>query len=212
MAGYAAALTTVDAVRQELSIGSGNSDVYLQNLINAVSDQIARACNRDFTYSSSWVESIPGYGATRLFLSHAPVVSIASITYRDGVLPVANYLVENAECGFVYGNPGFLWTTASIPTIIADRMPGTENPLYVITYAGGYVTPQQSIDLGIPRTLPYDLEYAAIDATVARYRSRGYDPRIKSETLMDYSVDYGSSDMMASMAAVLNAYRRVAIA
>lgn len=62
-----------------------------------------------------------------------------------------------------------------------------------------------------PRTLPYDLEQAAIDAAVTMYRQRGLDRGIASEGIGDASVTYrvGETGMLPdSVLAQLAAYRR----
>ena len=171
MPGNAAALTTLAAVLAELGLTGtidAARDAYLTTLIDRYSAKFATLCNRSFYFDPAVVEYLPGYGNTRLVLKRTPIVSVASLVYDGGTIDPVDYMIENANAGFLYARYGFRNTAARQGgSITGDIWPGTEAPVYVCTYAGGYVTPQQATDgvTGGP-PLPPDIELAIIEAAV----------------------------------------------
>jgi hypothetical protein len=96
--------------------------------------------------------------------------------------------------------------------VTQDPYVGSEGDLYTVTYAGGYVTPQQAADnVLLTRSLPYDLEQACVQGVVAMYRGRGQDQRIAQESLLSYSVSYSQSEVeeITAVANVIRRYRRI---
>jgi hypothetical protein len=193
-----AALTTLARANAEL--GTSGEDAYIEQLIEAVSERIAKYCGRVLHYSDAQEDTIPGYGDTFLVVSRPPIEEITSIEYNSSEIDSSNYIIDDADAGLIYSERGWTWTALRSACLVgADKLVGTENPLYVVVYKGGYITPQQDADGVGTRDLPYDLEDAAIEAITYRYRRKGKDPSIVSEKLLGSGVTYAShSDLDAS--------------
>lgn len=204
------ALTTPKEIRAELGI-TGNVD----RLINAASDRVERFCQRSFYYEPARVEQLPGFADFYLTVEKGPILSVASLTYDGALIDSDEY--EIADDWRIRSDSGFT-STAGTARDFVSRYPkaGSEKALYELTFAAGYVTPAQAGELGIPRTLPYDLEDAVIQLVAMRYLETGNNPRIKSERLMSHQVSYGGPSTKDSedgipttIAATLKPYRKL---
>lgn len=234
MPGYQQALTTLAEVESELGLTAGDpSESYLTFLINTCSDAIAGACNRPndrggFAYGGplvtqptsspvvQWVENVSGYATTKITVKHTPidVNQPVTITFNSGVIDPAIYSVMDPYKGWIFQKGGWYWTAVLIPNVGMDPFPGEENPLYQVTYCGGYVTPQQIIDNPSldPATsgltlLPYDLQQACVQMVTYLYRVRGENPLIDSQSLMSYSMAYRKVFELPFTDAIIRRYR-----
>lgn len=204
------ALTTVSTIEGELGLGAGSATALLERLINGASEAIERFCGRHFEYEANISEKVAGYGGVRLVVSRTPVVSIASIAYNGSTISSSEYSIEDADAGLIYRSTGWKWTAIRRPDITQDRLPGTEQKLFTVTYTGGYVTPQQAADNpALTRSLPYDLEQACIDAVVTWYRDRGENRNITSEKVMSASLSYNRHALPEPVQEMLAPYRRI---
>ena len=221
------ALCTLADLKTELGISGSGEDDTLKRMINAASAQIAGFCNRSFYYETGKVEYVAGYGTPYLRVSKYPLEAITSIVYLSSfsgttgsTISSNDYVIRerDKQSGRIFREDGWLWTAAMLGGATYPAFPGTESPLYKVTYSGGYVTQQQDDDdnpsASVTRDLPYDLEDACIQLAAQRYLSSGDDRRINAEKLMSYSVTYSvtaqsSTDIPASIKCVLNRYRRV---
>ncbi len=211
MPGDAASLTTLATVKTELGLTSTDKDDYLQYLIKVSSEHLSRKCNREFHYSAAWTEAVPAYGSSRLIVTHTPVISVASVTYYDGVVDSAGYILSDSVKGWIFNRSGWRSSISRLVNVAADdTYAGSESNDYTVVYAGGYVTPQQVIDTpALTRTLPYDLEHACVQHVASLFLNRGQDRRIASDGLMSYNVTYRDADELPVFAAVVRRYRRV---
>jgi hypothetical protein len=193
MAVPTGSLTTLTTVKSELNISSSTDDTYLERLIGAATAYAESICNRTFYYSAAITESVAGYGTAYLQLSRAPLSSITSITFDGQTVSSDNYeIYGDGKAGLVYSPTLWINTAMSGPGITKNSYPGSERKLYSVVYKGGYVTPTQD-GTGSPvltRDLPYDLEDAVIQLVVWRYRNRGRDQSVMSESLLNASVSY----------------------
>jgi len=217
------ALTNLASVKAELGIATGDTsqDDFLTRAINSASALIERYCNRPFSYAAAEVEKLAGYGTTRLVVKRTPLKTITSIAFDGATILATDYAIEDAEAGFIFRRTGWLWTASNISGVVYAPYPGSEEKLYQVTYAGGYVTPAQVDAAPVPpppapvRDLPYDLEDAAIRLAVQRYHDKGSELGISSESLMSYSVSYGGKSVNGipeEIATLLNGYAREAFA
>lgn len=211
------ALTTLAEAKTELGVSGSGDDDYISRLINAASDAIRRYCDRVFYYEEDIEEPVAGFGQTRLVVARAPIVgTISSITYEGTALDTTTYSVEDAEAGIIYREYGFNWTAKLGNGAIGEPLPGTEELSYVVTYTGGYYTPQQyADDNSVDRSLPWDLEDACIQLVTSRYRAKGRDPRINMERLKSWQANYGTMttdrthQIPAAIRAILDPYKRI---
>lgn len=192
-------LTTVAVVADVLGVSA--SDARLPRLIGAASDAIRAHLGRpQLHYSAAFVERLPGQlEQVRLWLGLPVVTSVASVVLPDGsTLSASEYSLE--ESAYLYRAAGWPYTGLVRAGLLYDAAAvGTERPSIVVTYAGGWVTPAQSGT----RTLPYDLEEAAVQTVVAMYRRMGTDPTIASESLGDYSVTYKNPNAIVGVGGLL---------
>lgn len=177
-------LTLPATVATELGVSAG--DARLLRLIAAVSGAIASYLGRQLHYVAGMTELAQGFGRPRLLLNVSPIVSVTSVTLPDGSV-VTDYIREN-EAGMLYRRAGWPQTglaRAGLPPQ-SDLAPGTQEPAISVVYSAGWVCPSQ----GGTRTLPFDIEEAAIQAISTLYRRPGADQNIASESFGDYSVAY----------------------
>jgi hypothetical protein len=215
-------LTTVQAVADELGGAVGVGDTRLPRLIHAASAAVLGYINADaIHYAAAFVEKVtPRLGHPRLVLNRMPIISIGSIVLADGTtLAPTDYELEDAKAGFLWRSTGWVWPGLLRGGLLyTDPDMGTERASITVTYAGGWVTPNQVASSGwsalLPRTLPFDIEEATVQAVVARYRRGGTDPEVASESMGSYSVTYrappvgGLLPLPASACALLDNYVR----
>ncbi len=207
------ALTMITTVEDELNISTGTQDALLTRYINSASTTIETFCNRKFYYEVDIEEYIKGYGDPRLKVNRPPLTAIDSITYDGSTVDSSSYEIEGSgDTGFIrHETSTWLWTLNTSTYIVPSPIVGTERPNYLVTYTGGYITPQQDNDDGaLTRNLPYDLEDACIQLVSYRYRAKGRDPTIKSEKLLSASITYqdvGTTALPDSVQDLLTPYR-----
>lgn len=191
------ALTTIATLCAELGIdvpASGSAtETKLERFIGEASDAIEAYCDRKLS-KETVTERVKGFGSHVLRLSRYPLVSITSVHY-DGTEVDSTYWdatpqEEDARQGQLRHLTGeWEWTADYQQGASPERRAGTERPLYSVVYVGGYVLPKDATG-GNPRTLPYDLERAAILTCVSLYRNEGRNQDIVSESVMSASRTY----------------------
>lgn len=192
-----AALTTV--ARMEAELGISSASTVLEPLIEEASAALQAECGRNFYRASAAVEKVKGFGGVRLSLrKHVPLVSITSIVLTDGdtssTVSSSDYEIESTSAGLVRRIAGVWSFTGDYSTdITGDPLAGTEAALYVVTYAGGFITPKQADDAVGTRDLPYDIERAVIDAVKALYYARTRDPGVVSKAVSKASATFSGS-------------------
>jgi hypothetical protein len=202
-------LTTLPRAKLELSISSTDSskDGYLKAAISEASDMLAKETNRVFA-KQTYLEILPGTNRNSISLRRFPLVSVDKVVHQReygtlsgdwfyegeigdfigvaSTLTTSVYRIEDAESGIVYKKS--IWYRQ--PTIVQninahiidDREP------YQITYKAGWVLPStltSSSTAYAVRTLPYDLERAALTLVTGSYMSIGRDPNIVSQRTGD---------------------------
>lgn len=192
-------MTLAATVKTELGITDSDHDAYIALLIQEESAAAVAYCDREFARETV-IESFRLENEDRcvvgLYLSRVPVASITSVV-EDGVtLTAADYELA-AAAGRLYRLDGAgsrsEWAKAKI----------------VVTYAGGYV---------MLTTLPQDLERAVRTMVKQRWYARQRDPLVKAASLDGVmSEQYwvggvGEDGTPAEVAAVLDRYRRIAVA
>lgn len=160
------ALTTVERVKQELSITTDTSDDLLGIKINEASSDIEAHISRTLAYAgltqTFWGEGCVEY----LILDRAPVDEIATVTVDGDVVDSAEYRLD-AETGILYrldasGYPCAWFWCKSV----------------VIVFTGGYELPGADSP-----TLPPAIEAAAVELVTSYWTSKGRDPTIRSEDI-----------------------------
>lgn len=215
MALHGFALTTVEPVRVEVN-AEATKDAILERLIHAGSRAISKlAGGRVFEYDPAIVEDLRllghtyGQGSRTIMVQRTPLLSIASIELIDQAgdtqetYEVDTYNIEKADAGIIYRELG--WPCFDIYRVR-------------VTYEGGYVTPAQ-VENGqvdgdnarVARTLPEDLEEAAIMTVVSLWSRRGQDREIASANSENGHIfTYREAGDIVPLEALrlINAYRR----
>lgn len=221
------ALTTLDTLKSALSITGSSANDLLTLAINGSTAAIERFCNRTFGRAVITSERQPIKGGPRLVVNRPPINAVTSITIEDSLtaLDSTNYVVESAGGGIVYVKSGLPLGGMRRWGVAQDVQPGTEPPSLLVTYNGGFVTPQQAIDNSSPYynttpTLPDDIQIACLRYAADLYRSlpRGSED-IASEGVGDAQVSYRDDDqggradeptLPRKVAALVRPYRRLA--
>jgi hypothetical protein len=208
-------LTLAATLAGELGVDAADSR--LPRLIAAASDACRQHMGRSRVhYSSAYTENVAGFGRRRLVLELTPLITITSVTGPDGTtVPSTEYSIDDPEAGLLLRD--VLWPNTALVRgglLYKDLDPGTEKKSIAVVYVGGWVTPAQFASGGWPgpaRSLPYDVEQAAIVVATAMYRGGGADPRVQSESLGDYSVTYwqGGAGIPEQAQALLGPYTRL---
>lgn len=204
-------LTTKAEVKEELEITSTDDDQLFDDLIARASEAINRELGRgrDGLAEQTYEEQLGAHGDPYLTVSRTPVTNVASVT-RDGEA-VTDVEIHDAEAGLLYRKDGFRSTEAATTHLgPAIRQPHEAHPDYTVTYTAGWVMPGAS-----GRTLPHDLEKAAIETVKAWYKARDRDPDVASVALGDAQVDFRNDEkrrqaLPASALELLAPFRRVA--
>lgn len=189
MALNANALATVASFNAD----TGNTDTpTAERFVNAASQTIEMFLDRALGWDAAKVETLPGTGTTRLYLSLYPLSSSSPLTSitQDGVTVAAtDYSVGDAASGEVYREIG--WTKSEL-------YDGSIKRTLVVTYKGGYALPAQAdpIPTGSTR-LPSDIQEACVLLAAHMWRWRGRDLLLSSETVGDASQTFQSSRVTA---------------
>jgi hypothetical protein len=185
------ALTTLETVKSVLGISGTADDAYLTLAISQASAVISTYCNRVFALETveeairpamdTYPWNVPG-GLSPVQLCRWPVTAISSVT-EDGIM-----LIPGTDCE-VDRAQGQVWRLDLNGNLIAWR-----TVRIAAVYSGGYVLPPSA-----SRTLPVDLELAAIDLVKAQYMARTRDPLLKGEAVPGvYSAQYDLSSNAGS--------------
>lgn len=207
MALSADALTTLAVVADELDVDLGDRKVRgrLERYVNAASTLAKQIIGRPLVYNAAAVEKLRGYGGVRIHVKRTPIVSIASVVVDGDTVDASLYSVEDADIGSIFRSGSWPDTAELQRGPSFHKVPGTEEPIIVVTFAGGWVSPAQAGT----RTLPEDLEDAVVQLVTARWKSRGKDLRVVGEGFEKSSYTYGGVPVPAEIAGVFDGYARI---
>lgn len=201
------ALTTLDEVKAQLSITATDEDTYLESAITRASAAICAYLNvpsaTDGTKTLGRETLVETFRLTKyepvLILSRYPIASISSITEDGTAVDSAEYEIRGG--GLVARLTADDTETCWLPAKV------------VVTYVAGWLMPDDD-----GRTLPQDIEDAAIALIKAARFNRTRDPLLRSENILESLYSYtlfAPSDkdgvMPADVAALLEPYRNVTI-
>lgn len=149
--------TTLQAVKDYFDITDNDSDTKIERGIKYVSDFIRRVTGRTFA-EQTILETVRGFGNTQLMLSLYPITNIESISLRGEL--ITDYEESDPAVGILYRRRGWQWSVQSLSGVGLNPIPNSEDYIYAVTYTGGYCMPCAE---SCERTLPYDIEQAAIE-------------------------------------------------
>lgn len=191
-------LTTLDRVKTELGItGSANDDA-LETKIDeasaAIESYLARPLARE---PVSEVFRLP-CAVLWLMLDRWPVTTLTSVTEDTTALTVSTEYEADLGAGRVRR------LCSGYSTWWAPQ------PSTTVVYTAGYVLPG---DTGT-RTLPYDIEAAAVKLVVGSWRAKDRDPLVKRQDhfgvgFEEYWVNIDAANLPAEVRALLDPHKRV---
>jgi hypothetical protein len=181
------ALTTVQAVKDRLAITTTTEDDYLTDQIDRATAAICTYLNvapttngartlgsetlvETFRFGNAYSANLPFNND--LLLARGPVTSITSVVVDGTTLDPTEYEVD--------GLTGCLHrlTTSDVFTPWYGRK-------IVVTYVAGWALPDDD-----DRTLPFDIEDAAIELVKANRFGRARDPLLRSENILESLYSY----------------------
>lgn len=153
------ALTTIEALKSELSIPTEDSsqDAVLARAINAASDAVRRYCGRDFARAKV-TEHLIGRGSPALLVSLSPIVSVEAVAIQGQEVDVSELAIDDG---------------AGILVRLHGTWPESDRPNVSVSYTGGWVTPAQAEGEDLDRDLPHDIEEACLVIAATRVQSMG---------------------------------------
>lgn len=161
-------LTTLSNVKAELGLTVSTYDALLTRYISVATSKIASFLNRTLarqTYTEI-IRKTDNRRFLNLMLSHAPIVSVTSVTEDSVVLAGTDYEIDN--------EPGLLRRLSSTDTLSAWCADKT-----IVVYVAGYYVPSD----GGSNNLPEAIQEACINLVVNAFRSRGRDLAIRSQAV-----------------------------
>lgn len=222
------ALTTLDRVLSELdldtsTIYTGNTAKYdslLNGYINAASGWLAARCSRAFQAKNAIDEFIAGNGRTKIRVARPPIVSVTSVKLDDAPVTVTDdWIIDDAAHGVLYRRVGWTWSAAVGPGLDTAGIPGEEKRNIEVVYNGGFVTRAQNAvggvagDLtfvGMPITLPDEIEDAIILLVSSRWLGRGRDTRVQAQSFERSGLSFYGKAVPPEVAAIVAEYAVIA--
>jgi len=134
-------LTTLDIVKNELSITGNAEDPRIKRMITSVSGLFAHLTGRKFG-AEAVVEDISGHRQLRLVLDRIPILTVQSITRDLQDIESTEYLIEDPEKGFLFREAG--WRShlpLAINTAGTDLLNELGEQVWRVSYNGGYYLP-----------------------------------------------------------------------
>lgn len=197
--------TTLERVKIELGLdlASSTDDVWINYQIQSASKLIETLTGRVFGVRTWTLKLEQPFGFRRLQLPHTPIISITSIAFKGAALASGDYLIEDAEAGFVIRADGNAWLpTTAVTDNISGRPYEQSIGQYDVTFVAGY------------STIPEDVADAVLQQVVQNYYKKGRDPSVKSVSVLGDSISYasnGENQYHPSFAAAVSRYTRIPV-
>ncbi len=192
-------LTTLASAKAELQVTDSADDAYLEMLIDQASDAVRSWCQRTFAAETVRETLYLSACTTALMLVRWPITTVVSVEINGEAEDPANIEIEGA---------GFLRRLAD------GRLVSWPAGRIVVEYQAGYVLPGED-----NRTLPNDVERAALMIVRSTWFARDRDPMLRSTSedipgVLSRESAYQvatSGALPSDVEALLTNYRQVAI-
>lgn len=191
----------------------GDNESLFNSVIDRVSGFITRYTGRSFAQETvketlGCPMSFSSLGGFRLMLSRTPIKSITSIKYKEGLIDASNYLIEDANAGFVWNTVRWTSTTVFAGPLVPSPTRFTR-PDYEVEYVAGYKMPGET-----DRDFPYELEQICLELAKDMFKKLDQDTDVIEETIGDTTVRYARSQTVIGASprvqSVLSGWSRVA--
>ena len=185
-------LTTLEAVKRELSIAGTSEDArllaYIDQASAVIADYLGRTLARETVAETLRLQT----SAEVIKLTRWPVVSVSRVVEDGETLVAADYEIDRSFIYRLLSDERARWPAAKI----------------VITYVAGY---------DLPSGVPSAIGRAATQLVVAMNASRGRDPALRSESVEGVGSQSwldprnGGGPLPDGVVALLNPYREVIV-
>ncbi|WP_144084270.1 phage head-tail connector protein [Magnetospirillum gryphiswaldense] len=165
-------MTTVSTVKADLGITGSGDDEWLAAVIDRASAVISRWCRRVFAVETVSETFRLNRYQPEMVLSRFPVVAVSAVTVGGTALDASEYEAD-ADKGILY----------RVDT--KGKYVCWPNDVIEVTYSAGYFLPSEH-----ERTLPEDVEKAAIMLCKVDYFARVRDPLVKAESIEGVSLPF----------------------
>jgi len=185
-------LTDLNRVKSYLQISNTTDDIFIQDLIDGVQEQIENYCNRKFdvaTYTENY------QCKHKCFPRNTPLISVNSIVKDDNIITTDDYKIRGNWIEFTSDLKGY--TMAGSILYANDYFSNVD-----IIYSAGYAT------------IPKDLVVAATKLTVLEYKESREDRlgiQIEREGDVQYTYAKKDEEMPQNISAVLDNYVQISL-
>lgn len=176
-------LTTRYRLRGDLEINSTQYDHVLDACIEEASDWVVSWTGREFA-KERVVETLPAFGGFRMLLSRRPIIDIHGVTLRGTTVSTTTFDVEDYDGGILFRDRG--WNTTQLIGFTITPVPtGSGKRSWSFDYTAGYVLPTTAPGSTETRTLPHDVERAALVMARNYFLGRGDNLEIERRQVGD---------------------------
>jgi hypothetical protein len=198
-------LTTVEAVKDFLSIDNTADDRVLQRLVTSCSFSAQNFLNRNLL-SASYTEQYDGNGKRRLPVKQTPITAVSSLVINMPAFPWSYGQYQNAPGPMVGG------TTVPLSPDGAQSQPGYDfdsNTIFLCgyTFAKGIQNVWVTYTAGYS-AVPLDVEEAIVEWVADRYRFRGRVGEKSKALPQGGSVSYETGFLPDRVKGSLSNYKR----
>lgn len=216
-------LTTVTRAKSVLGVtaSSTGEDEEVENLIRGVTDEVASFIGY-WPFRQVYSETIRSYGNLRLMTARTPIRGLSGVFLGNALVLPSSYEIEDAEAGFIHREQGWPWSAGTQWDLSAHIVAHSELPRFQLIYEAGWVRTNNELSgLGWlsnrgGRTLPWQIEEAALELIQDRYDARSVGRTVKSRTIGDFSITYAdrpdshqTGEMPTRVLGALNTFRRI---
>lgn len=176
-------LTTLETIKETLQITDSSRDGTIARLIQSASRAIESYTQHAYA-RQTYEESLTGEDHPILILQETPIRAVSSVVAEGS--PITDYTIHDSEAGMLYREAG--WATGAWIgwSVEPDRIPGTAEMIYVVTYEAGYYCP------GHPdRDLPTNIEQACIETVKAWFEHIERASGTQTMEIGDFKISYG---------------------
>ncbi len=204
---YPYALTTLDRVKDKLSIDKPGKDIVLGRIINSVTDWIENQCNRRFLNSTYTNElyTVRGQRETIVLLKNSPVTNLGAVQYRQGSVgsPVWTAYTNNDYELVGDGSSGMI----KFYTYLNQGLVQGVNTLRIASYTAGYLIDFKNFGNKTLHTLPAEITELA-EKLVTKWYQRREHPGKSSESFNSNTITW-SKELDMEDTETLKAHRRI---
>jgi len=182
-----------------------SKDKLLERVINSVSANVAKYCNRKFI-ADTYSEFYAGHGRQRLVLNQYPINAITSVKVSSASLTAGTEYVTSGQTyldqGIVFKETGWTWY-GYLTGLVGEYTAPVDN--IEVVYSAGYTLEPETA-----RTLPWDLEDAVVSMVGELFgEQQSGSVGLTSMKQGQLAYSYDTASLLERHSEVLNSYKKV---